>query len=150
MRVAVGATRVRLVRQLLVESLVLAAAGGTAGVALAYAAVAALARYGPTDIPRLQMVAVDRDVLGYALSATIASAVLFGLAPGVRLARASVGDALKVGGRTLAGTPHRRLQRALVSVQIALAFLLVVAGGLLCAASSRLSTLIPASGPAGS
>jgi putative ABC transport system permease protein len=130
-RVAVGATRVRLVRQLLVESLVLATAGGTAGVALAYAAVAALARYGPTDIPRLQMIGVDRDVLGYALMATIASALLFGLAPAVRLARASVGDALKVGGRTLAGTPHRRLQRALVSVQVALAFLLVVAGGLL-------------------
>ena len=57
--------------------------------------------------------------------------VIFGLAPGLRLARASVGDALKEGGRTVAGSPHRRLQHALVSVQVALAFLLVVASGLL-------------------
>jgi predicted permease len=130
-RAALGATRGRLIRQLLIESLVLAAAGGAAGVALAYAAVAALARYGPADIPRLQMIAVDRDVLAFALAATVSSALLFGLAPGLRLARAGVGAALKEGGRSVVGTSHRLLQRGLVSVQVALAFLLVVAGGLL-------------------
>lgn len=130
-RAALGATRGRLVRQLLIESLVLAVAGGAAGVALAYGGVAALARYGPADIPRLQMIAVDRDVLAYAVAASVSSALLFGLAPGLRLARASVGDTLKEGGRTVAGTPHRLLQRGLVSVQVALAFLLVVSGGLL-------------------
>jgi putative ABC transport system permease protein len=130
-RAALGATRTRLLRQLLIESLVLAAAGGAAGVALGYVAVAALARYGPDDIPRLQMIAVDRAVLAYAVAATVSSALLFGLAPGLKLARSAVGAALKEGGRTVAGTPHRLLQRGLVSVQMALAFLLVVAGGLL-------------------
>ncbi len=130
-RAALGATRGRLVRQLLVESVVLAITGGSVGIALAYVAIAALARFGPSDIPRLQMIGVNGEVLGYALVATMASAVLFGLTPGLRLARASVGDALKEGGRTVAGSPHRRLQHALVSVQVALAFLLVVASGLL-------------------
>jgi predicted permease len=130
-RFAVGATQGRVVRQLLVESLVLAVGGGIAGVALAHGAVAALARYGPADIPRLSMIGVDGEVLAYALAATVASALLFGLTPGLRLARASVGDTLKESGRTVAGVPNRRLQRLLVSVQVALAFLLVVAAGLL-------------------
>src|SRR4029453_2678263 len=94
-------------------------------------AVVALARFGPADIPRLQMIGVDGQVLTFALGATIASALLFGLAPGLRLARSGVSDALKEGGRTVAGSPHRRVQHILAGVQVALAFLLVVSSGLL-------------------
>jgi predicted permease len=130
-RAALGATRGRLVRQMLIESLVLAIGGGLLGVGLAYLAVEALAAFGPSDIPRLQMIAVNGDVLAYALAATIASALLFGLVPGLRLARAGVGETLKEGGRTVAGSPQRRLQQALAGVQIALAFVLVVSSGLL-------------------
>ena len=130
-RAALGATRARLLRQLLIESLVIAIAGGALGIGLAYVAVVALARFGPADIPRLQMIGVDGQVLTFALGATIASALLFGLAPGLRLARSGVSDALKEGGRTVAGSPHRRVQHILAGVQVALAFLLVVSSGLL-------------------
>src|SRR5207249_12088670 len=80
-RAALGATRWRLARQLLIESLVLASAGGTLGVGLAYLAIAALARFGPSDIPRLPMIALNAQVLIYTVAATAFSALLFGLAP---------------------------------------------------------------------
>jgi predicted permease len=86
-RAALGATRWRLARQLLIESSVLAATGGAIGVALAYAAVAALARYGPSDMPRLMMIEIDAQVLFYTAAATVFSALLCGLAPAIRLAR---------------------------------------------------------------
>jgi putative ABC transport system permease protein len=130
-RAALGATRWRLARQLLIESVVLAAAGGTLGVGLAYSAVAALARYGPADTPRLQDIAVDADVLLYTVAATMVSALLFGLVPALQLARAGVGATLKQGGRTVAGSAHQRLRRVLTTVEVALAFVLVVSSGLL-------------------
>ena len=130
-RAALGATRSRLARQLLIESVVLAFVGAGAGIGLAYVAIALLARFGPADIPRLDMIAVNARVLGYALAATLVSALLFGFAPAWQLARAGVGPALRIGGRTIAGSPHQRLRRLLASVQLALAFVLVVASGLL-------------------
>jgi putative ABC transport system permease protein len=130
-RAALGASRARLLRQLLIESAVLAAVGGAIGVALSYGAVAALAAYGPADMPRLQTIAVNGVVLGYTVVATLASALLFGVAPALQLARAGVGETLKQGGRTVAGGSHQRLRRVLVGVEIALAFVLVVCGGLL-------------------
>src|SRR5262245_53428126 len=80
-RAALGATRARLARQLLIESLVLAALGGVIGVTLAYSGIAALSRFGPSDIPRLQSISIDRQVLLYALAAMVSSGLLFGLAP---------------------------------------------------------------------
>jgi predicted permease len=130
-RAALGATRWRLARQLLVESVVLAAAGGTLGVALAYAGVAVLARFGPADMARLQMIAVNGPVLFYTAGATIASALAFGLAPALRLAQAGVGETLKEGGRASAGPTHQHLRRVLTAAEVALAFVLVVASGLL-------------------
>ena len=130
-RAALGATRWRLARQLLIESIVLATAGGTIGVGLAYIAIAALARFGPSDMPRLQMIEINAQVLFYAVAATLLSALLFGLAPALRLARAGVGTALKEGGRAVAGSPHRRVQHVLAAVEVALAFVLIVSSGLL-------------------
>ncbi len=75
-RAALGATRWRIARQLLVESLVLASGGGAIGVGLAYTAIAALARFGPAGLPRLQMIAIDGAVLTYAVTATMGSALL--------------------------------------------------------------------------
>ncbi len=130
-RAALGATQWRVARQLLVESVVLAILGGTIGVALAYAAVAAVARFGPADMPRLQMIAVNGRVLAFTTAATLTSALFFGCAPALRLARAGVGEALKSGSRTIAGSAHQRLRRVLASAEVALAFVLVVASGLL-------------------
>ncbi|MGB2714695.1 MAG: ABC transporter permease [Vicinamibacterales bacterium] len=130
-RSALGATPSRLARQLLIESLVLAAAGGAIGVGLAYLGIAALARFGPADIPRLQMIAINGRVLLYTVAATLLSALAFGLAPALRLARAGVGETLKEGIRTVAGSKHQRIRRALAAMEVALAFVIVVSTGLL-------------------
>jgi predicted permease len=130
-RAALGATRVRLTSQLLIESMVLAVAGGAIGVLLAYGAVAALARFGPDDTPRLAAIAVDGPVLFYALSAAIVCALLFGFTPALQLGRVGVGETLKQGGRRVAGPANQRIRRALAAVEIALAFVLVVSSGLL-------------------
>jgi predicted permease len=130
-RSALGATRGRLARQLLVESLVLAAAGGVMGAGLAYVAVAALARLGPADLPRLQMIEVNGRVLLFTLAATLFSALLFGLAPALRLVRTGVGQTLKDGLRSVAGPAHQGMRRGLAATQVALAFVLVVSSGLL-------------------
>jgi predicted permease len=130
-RAALGATRWRVTRQLLVESLVLAATGGALGVGLAYAAVWLVRRFGPADVPRLQTIALDLPVLGLALAASLLSAILFGLAPALRLAGTTAGEVLKESGRTIAGSAHQRARRALAAAEVAVAFVLVVSSGLL-------------------
>ncbi len=148
-RAALGATRWRLARQLLVESAALALAGGVTGVGLAYGGIAALRRFGPADMPRLQTVAVDGEVLLYALAATLVSALVFGLAPALRLANTRVGETLKEGGRSVAGTPHQRARRVLAAVQLALAFVLVVSSGLLLRSFVAMISTNPGFQPAG-
>jgi len=147
-RAALGATRSRLTRQLLIESVVLATLGGAIGVTLAYGAIAALSRFGPADIPRLASISVDTDVLLYALAATLASALVFGLAPAVRLASTGVAETLKEGVRSIAGSPHHRVRRTLAAVQLALAFMLVVSSGLLFRSFVAMMTTNPGFEPA--
>jgi predicted permease len=130
-RAALGATRGRLTRQLLIESIVLSALGGAVGIALAYGGVAALVRFGPSEIPRLHSIAIDTEVLLYAMAATIVSALVFGVAPAWQLARTGIGETLKRGSRGVAGPAHQRMRRTLAAVEIALAFVLILSGGLL-------------------
>ena len=148
-RAALGATRWRIARQLLIESLVLAGAGGALGVGLAYGAVWAVRHFGPADMPRLQMIALDVQVLGLALGATVLSAVLFGLAPALRLAGTTAGEALKESGRTIAGAAHQRTRRALAAAEVALAFALVVSSGLLLRSFVSMVTRDPGFQPLG-
>ena len=142
-RAALGATRWRLARQMMIESLVLAVAGGVIGVGLAYGAVAALARFGPADMPRLQAITVNGGVLGYTVGAILICALAFGLAPAWRLARAGVSDALRDGGRAVAGPAHQQTRRMLVAAEVALAFVLVVASGLLLRSFIRMLNADP-------
>jgi predicted permease len=141
-RSALGATRVRLLRQLIIESSLIALLGGTLGIAVAYAAVNELVAVAPAETPRMQMVTVDRVVLAYTLAATALTALLFGLAPAVQLARADSAPMLQ-GGRGAPGGAHQRLRRALVVAEVALAFVLVVTGGLLLRSLSSLLQLDP-------
>jgi predicted permease len=141
-RAALGATRARLVRQLTVESTLLGLLGAAIGIAFAYAAVHMLLALAPADTPRLQMIGVDRLVLGYALAATAITAVLFGLAPAIQLAGSDVGPALQ-GGRGAPGGAQHRLRRVLVASEVALAFVLVVTGGLLLRSFTSLLRLDP-------
>src|SRR5262245_1880825 len=146
-RTAIGASRWRITRQLLIESGVLAACGGALGIALAYGATAALKRFGPSDLPRLQTIEVDAPVLLAATAATSICALLVGLAPALRLARATVTEALKEGGRTIAG--HQHTGKALAAAEVALAFVLVASSGLLLKSFVRMVTKDPGFRPQG-
>jgi putative ABC transport system permease protein len=100
-------------------------------------------------MPRLSMIAVDAQVLGLALAATVVSAVLFGLAPALRLARTTAGEALKEGSRAIAGSAQQRTRRALAAAEVALAFVLVVSSGLLLRSFVSMVTRDPGFQPQG-
>ena len=130
-RAALGASRLRLVRQMLVESLLLAAAGtaagGLAAVVLLKAAIAML----PARVPRLEQVTVDLPLLAFSLGVVAMTTVLFGLIPAIVSAGASAAEALKDGTRSSTGVRGRRISRALVVAEVALACAVLVASALL-------------------
>ena len=130
-RAALGATRARIARQLLMEGLPLSFAGGFVGVLLASAGVSLLRRLGGDSVPRLDHVAVDARVVAFAGAIAVGSAILFGMAPLVQLAAAELQPAIGGAGRTTSGRARRRAIDALVAIQIAVALVLVVGAGLM-------------------
>jgi predicted permease len=139
-RTALGATRGALVRKLLAEALVLALAGGAAGLAIAGLALPALLRYAPPSIPRLDRVTLDGWVGLFTLAAVLVSAVLIGLMPALRYTRPQSLAALRHGGRGGTDEPARRRGRdALVVVQTAMALVLLVGSGLLLKSFAKLA-----------
>lgn len=138
-RSALGASRPRLARQLMTESWVLGTAGGVAGYALTVLAWWLLPAVAPMSIPRLASARADSTVFLFALLIALASSLLFGLAPVLRVARGPLWEALRdAGARGLAGGPSHRLRSALVVGEVAIAVLLVVVGGLLTGSFLRL------------
>jgi predicted permease len=131
-RLSIGAGRGQLVRQLVIESLVLALAGGGAGVLLAQAGVRALRAAAPPGLPRLGEIAVDGTVLGFTVAVSIMSGVLFGLAPLLSAPLKSLSSALKEGGPGSADSPRsRRVRSVLVVAEVSLSVVLLVGAGLL-------------------
>ncbi len=131
-RVALGAGRGRILRQLGAESLVLAVAGGLAGLAVAFGGLAAIRALGPATLPRLDEIAIGPSVLVFALATTLGAAIVFGIAPAVHAAPTDVREKLAAGStRSGSGRPRRRLQNGFVVVQFALALVLLVGAGLL-------------------
>ena len=142
-RSALGAGRARLVFQLFAENAVLAVAGGMFGVLLARWAVSLLVALAPAALPRRADIVLDMRVLLFALAATMASGVLFGLVPAFRVARGDAAEALREGARgTGAGGRHRGLH-VLVVAQLALALVLLSGGGLLLHSFARLVSVDP-------
>jgi predicted permease len=130
-RAALGARRTRLARQLLAESLTLAVVAGALGVGLAYGGLRVIVAMGPASLPRLTEISLDVVVLGFALTISLVSGILFGLVPVLRFARPRLADAVG-GGRGGTLTPARqRSQQALVAAQVALALVLLVGSGLM-------------------
>ena len=130
-RVALGAARGRVIRQLLTESVLLAALGGVAGVLLGVWAVDGLLSLAPDSLPRLDEVRLDAKVLAFASIVTVLTGVLFGLGPALQAARGGVTQSLKDGGRGAAGTGGGGLRRALIGLEVATALTLLTGGGLL-------------------
>jgi putative ABC transport system permease protein len=130
LRAALGASRKEIVGQLLVESLVLATVGGVLGVALAAAVLKGIMVIMPSyTLPSEADVRLNLPVLAFTLAACALSGILFGCAPAWQAARAKVNEALKEGGRSLAGGRHP-LRQALVVIEFALALTLLAGGGL--------------------
>jgi predicted permease len=142
MRVALGAGRGRLVRQCLTESAVLGLSGGVLGVLLAAIGIRPFVAFWPGSLPRAEEVQLDWHVLLFAVAASLLSGLLFGLAPALRAPAQSLEQALRAGGRTLAGN-SQRLHSSFVISEIALAVVLLVAAGMLGRTLLRLSSLDP-------
>jgi putative ABC transport system permease protein len=143
-RSALGAGRAQLARQVLVEAALLAVVGGALGVLVAYWSSAAIVRMAPPTIPRLHEMSLDLRVLGFAIAASLTTAVLCGLLPALELSRRPSGEALKDGGRGgTTGVRQRRVFGVLVAAQFALAIVLLVAGGLLLRSFTRLMAVDP-------
>ena len=131
-RVALGANRWRVIRQLTVENALLAAVAAVLGVALAQVGIRALLRAAPSNLPRLTEVNLNGTVLLFAVLASMASALVFGLAPAWQASRVEVGEALKQGGtRGIVGRGSHRLRSGLVVAEVALSFVLAIGAGLL-------------------
>jgi putative ABC transport system permease protein len=131
MRAALGASRGRIARALLAESVVLALAGGALGVALAQAAIGLLRTIAPAELPRVDEIGIDTKVLFFTLAVSVLSGALFGVFAVVRFGSPSI-MALKEGGRSASDAPGRhRTRSALVVGQVALALTLLIVSGLM-------------------
>jgi putative ABC transport system permease protein len=138
-RAAIGASRGNLIRQLVMEASALAAVAGLAGLLTAYGGIRALLWLAPRDLPRLDEIRLDGTVLLFAVAITTLTALVFGLWPAWRLSRVNLQDALREGGRGMAGSrAAARTRSALVVVQCALAILLLAGAGLLLRSLGKL------------
>jgi len=137
-RSAIGANPARLVRQCLVESVLLSLCGASAGIIVSAASIAGLRRFGPADVPRLHDVMLHPNVLLFTLGLSVVTALLFGFVPAWRLAHVTPQACLKESTQAGPGRGKQKLQNSVATVEIAAALVLLIAGGLLLRSFVRL------------
>jgi putative ABC transport system permease protein len=143
-RAAMGASRLRLIRQFLAESLLLALTGGLLGLGLAWGGIRALVAISPGNIPRIEQTHLDWRALAFTLGVSLLMGVFFGIAPALRASRVDLNDSLKEGGKTSAeGASGRRLRSGLAASEVALALVLLIGSGLMLKSFTRLQRVAP-------
>ena len=142
-RAAIGGSQWAITRQLLAESLVLAGAGGLLGIGLAWGGIRVLMALAPEDLPRMTAISMDPLVLGFAITACVLSALVFGLAPAIRASRPDLADALRAGGRGSTGGQGALLRKGVVMAEVALSFVLLIGAGLMIRSAIALQRTDP-------
>ena len=143
-RAALGARRWRLIRQFLTESLMLSTMGGIFGLAIAYGGLFLLKSFIPENISQAREISIDFKVLGFTLFVSLATAVIFGLAPAIQAVRFNQSETLKEGGRDAAtGSSSKRLRSLLVTAEVAISLVLLIGAGLLINSFLRLRSVDP-------
>ena len=145
-RAALGAGAMRIVRQLLAESLALAVCGGALGVLFALAATHAVVRALPGTLPRAEQISLDGRVLLFAAAISLSAAILFGLSPALRGSRANLQEILRESGRGTSAARHR-LQGVFVAAEVALALVLLIGAGLMLRTLAALWRVNPGFNP---
>ena len=139
LRAALGASRIRIIRQLLTESLLLSLTGGIAGILLAAWGVQVLSTIVPLDFPRRSEIAIDGWVLGFTLLISVLTGIIFGLAPAIQSTKMNLTDALKAGGKNSTTSSNRHgLRSLLVMSEMALALILLIGAALMIQSFLRL------------
>jgi putative ABC transport system permease protein len=147
-RVALGATRSRIVQQLVIESIILACIGAVAGLLLATWGVSYLTSAAPTTLPRAQSIVVEWRVVLFAMGLALVTGLIFGVVPALQAAQLDVREWLNEEGRSGSGSARqRRLRKGLVVAEVGLALVLLVSAGLLLRSFSRLTNVSPGFNP---
>ena len=143
-RAAMGASRSRVVRQLLCESSLVAMLAAAGGIAITFAATRLLVALGPNSVPRLEELSIDGRVFAFAIAVALTTMVVFGLVPAIQAARQDPQDALRADGRNLtAGAGRTRIRAALTIGEVALSVALLIGAGLLMRSFARLQQVDP-------
>jgi predicted permease len=146
LRIALGAGRLRMFRQLLTENVLLSLMGAVGGLLVAYWGLHSLLALTPTDLPHAQNIALDRWALGFTVVVAVVASMVFGVAPALRASRQDLHESLKEsGGRAI--TPRNRLRSALVAAEVALSLVLLVGSGLLIETFTNLLRTSPGFDP---
>ena len=144
LRLALGADRARLTKQLLVESIILSLIGALVGLGLAYAGLQVLTRFVPPEVMQADTIAINPAVLMFTLIVAIVTGVIFGLAPAIQASHLDLTDTLKEGARDSgAGVRGKRLRSSLVIAEVAVSFILLIGAGLLINSFMHLHNLDP-------
>jgi predicted permease len=144
LRLALGANRARLTKQLLVESVLLSLVGGLVGLGLAYFGLNVLTRFIPQDVAQADTITIDTKVLLFTLAVAVITGLIFGLAPATQASHFNLNETLKEGGRDSGGgVRSKRLRNSLVIAEVATSFILLVGAGLLINSFVHLRTLDP-------